>query len=220
MRSWQDGITETHGYGWWKDRDKLANIARDEALGRGPQLRGGVAVGRVGVKIRIDMQQLDNRLRTLPEKLALTIQRKALRKGLLVWQRTLQGLFGQHRTDLARPHLADHVATVSRVYRKRSRKLVWGAVGIRMGQATAAQMRKASRITARHGADIDQTAARASGAGRASLYELPGWRLHFLEGGTRGHAGTGYFAQVMDAQGAAVEAVIAAEISALMKGIG
>jgi hypothetical protein len=209
---WHEATESAMGAGWWRDRAKRIAVARHEASLRGPRFSSAVRTGKIGVKIHVKADQLDRRLKRLPQKLALSIQRKAIRKGLLLWRSTLRGLFGQHRTDYARPHLADHVAVVSRVYRRGKHRLAWGAVGIRKGTATGKQMERAVKSTVAQGVDARGTYRNAFT--RKYFRELPGWRLHFLESGTYSNRRNGvlYFVKVMNAQGPAVERAIANEI--------
>lgn len=210
---WHRNMVGMFGSGWWKSAAARREVAIFNAARRGPGLNSGLAVGRVGVTFRINASQIDARLRTLPERLALSIQRKAMRSGLKLWQGALMSLFGQHRTDFARPHVADHVAVVSRVYRRGHRRIIWGAVGIRKGQASGKQIERAIKSTIAQGVDPTR---------KAGTYdrELPGWRLHFLESGaySRRRRGTLYFQKVMNSLRSPVEAQIASEVRRLVQG--
>jgi len=214
---WHQSKLWEYGDRWWESAAIRRQIAIEGNKDRGPRFNAGVSVGRIGVKFHIKAEELDARLKQLPEKMALTIQRKGVKKGLKVWEGTLRVLFGRHRTDFARPHLADHVATVSRVYRRGRHRLVWGAVGIRKGAASGKQIERAVKSTQAHGID-----ARGSYRGTFSdpyFRELPGWRLHFLESGAyrRRRNGVQYFRRVMDMQGPHVSRIIAEEIRRLVE---
>lgn len=215
---WHRAMEETFGRGWWNNKALRREVAIESARARGPRFAPGVTVGRVGVKFQIDASQLDRRIRQLPERMALTIQRKAMRRGLVVWQRALQGMFGRHRTDYARPHLGDHVAVVSRVYRRGKRRVVWGAVGIRKGAASGKQIERAIKSTTAQGVDSRGTYGNLFGKNARYFRELPGWRLHFLESGaySRRRAGAFYFVKAMDALGGTVSNVIQQEIQRLV----
>ena len=215
---WHRAMDFRFGEGWWKSKDLRREVAIASAAARGPRFAPGVAIGRIGVSFRVDASQLDKRIRHLPERMALTIQRKGMRRGLVVWQRALQGLFWRHRTDFARPHIGDHVAVVSRVYRRGKHRLVWGAVGIRKGMASGKQIERAVKSTVASGADERGTYAGLFGKNSKYFRELPGWRLHFLESGaySRRRQGAQYFVKVMNSLGGQVSNVMHHEIQRLV----
>jgi hypothetical protein len=190
------------GHGWWKSKAKRIQLSRWYGRSsRGnfsPRATRGIHIGKmsgVGVHFKIDATRFDNALRRLPPKMAARIQRKGLRKGLVHWRGILKAFFGRHRSDKYQPHMADHVAVVSRVYKRAAGYLVWGAVGIRKGAANRKQLRRAMAATVAQGAG--QTLSQAERDARQML--LPGWRLHFLEadGKTRNTTGTYYFPKAM-----------------------
>lgn len=220
---WQEYAAENYGRNWWKSAALRRQVAIDEARMRGMagnDTRAGVLVGKVGVSFKIDSAQLDRRLRGLPVKAALTIQRKAMRRGLVVWQQVLRGMFARHRSDYLRPHLADHVAVVSRVYRRGGARLVWGGVGIRKGVATTKAMNRAISSTLAEGGDERATFRRLFGRGKgaSAFRDLPGWRLHFLESGTRSRRRRGhfYFPKAMSVAGNRVLDAIQQEMQRLV----
>lgn len=169
----------------------------------------------VGVVFKIDSRRFERHLQRLPPKMAARIQRKGLKKGLVHWRNILKAFFGRHRSDKFQPHMADHVAAVSRVYRRSGGYLVWGGVGIRTGAANRAQLRRAFKATIAEGAS--QTLSQAERDARQML--LPGWRLHFLEpdGKTRNHKGTYYFPKAMALGKRTVYRKMAGEVRRLVR---
>ena len=219
--SFHADMLDRFGDRWWTNKSTRRLVAIEAAKRRGIKGnlgRQGVVTGSVGVSFKIDFRELDHRLRKLPEKMALRIQRRGMRKGLVVWAGVIRSLFARHRSDYARPHLADHVAVVSRVYRRHRSRLIWGGVGIRKGAASSTQLNRAVAATVAQGVDSRGTMRRLFGGSSAYFRELPGWRLHFLEFGTHSNYGNGVqaFPRAMDMAGGRVADVMHAEVARLV----
>lgn len=219
---WHARMVDEFGAGWWRNastrRQVAITMAKERGV-RGNATRAGVVTGRVGASFKIDVRELDHRLRNMPEKMALTIQRRGMRRGLKVWESMIRMLFARHRSDYVRPHLVDNVAVVSRVYRRRSHRLIWGGVGIRKGAASSRELNMAVSRTMAHGADLRGTYRRLLGKSSSGFRDLPGWRLHFLEFGTNSNRGNGVlaFPRAMQMGGERVRQVIRESISKLIR---
>jgi len=155
------------------------------------------------VRMTVDSMTLDARIRKLPEVMAAKIMRKGVKNAMMIWRSALRGLYGKHRSAKIRQHLADNIAVHSRQYRRGKQRKIWGATGVRMGDATAAAVARAFRQGARRG----QTRV------ASDVIELPGRRLHFFEGGTKRWVGRRYFDHVMAATRSQVQAEIANSVN-------
>jgi len=222
--SWQAAQVARLGAGWWNDPAKLRQVAIEQNRLNGPRTNlavAGVLTGQVGVTFRIDASKLDRRLKQLPERLALRLQRRAIRRGLVVWQALLRSMFARHRSDYVHPHLNDHVAVVSRVYRHgHGRRIIWGGAGIRKGAASSRQLQVAAKASIAEGGDERATYRRLfSQQNKPGFRELPGWRLHFLESGTRAkrRRGVFYFPKAMAAAGGTVLETMRTETQRLLR---
>lgn len=219
--SWQAAQVARFGHGWWRNAATLRQVAIEQNRLRGPRAsvsNAGILTGQVGATFRIDAKRLDRRLKLLPEKLANRIQRRAIRRGLVVWQQLLRAMFARHRTDLIRPHLNDHLATVSRVYnRGAGRRIIWGGTGVRKGEASSRQLQVAAGATIAEGGD-QRASFRRLFRNKSAFRALPGWRLHFLESGTRTkrRRGVFYFPKAMAAAGGTVLETMRSETQKLL----
>lgn len=217
---WAEAGLSTFGPDWYKSKANLLKLSRMEGRrSRGMfNPRAVRSVRRVHgptASFKIDASRFDRHLRRLPAKMAARIQRKGLRKGLVHWRNVLKVFFSRHRSDKFQPHTANHVAVVSRVYRRSGGFLVWGGVGIRKGSANKAQLKRAARATIAHGAGQDFRAAERD----ARQLLLPGWRTHFLEarGKTRNTPGTYYFPKAFALGRRTVYRKMAGEIRRLVR---
>ena len=209
----QNAMESMYGREWYRDpalRRYFSQLARAYRENAGVVVKGSKTLRTYPFGVRMQMQSadFDKTLAKLPLALSARIQRKGLKKGLLIWRDALRGAFSRHRSPLLRPHLADHVAAHSRVYRRgKSARLVWGAVGIRHGQATMAQKTRALK------------GAKKTGRTKvgARFNELPGWRVHFIVTGNRHYEGRRYFELVMAATRSQVQDAIGAEVSRLIR---
>lgn len=133
----------------------------------GPYQVGGIrADRRMGIAFTPEMDpEVLRMLRRLPAQIQARFQRRAMRQALNVWKRIAQPLYQRHRTKIQRKHLDQSLAIVSRVYRRRSGAVIWGALGFRMG-----------RLTPGIGGVLPQ-------ANRLYAHEWAGWRAHFFESG-------------------------------------
>lgn len=209
----QNAMESMYGRDWHRDpvlRRHFSQLARAYRENAGVVVRGSKTLRTYPFGVRMQMQSsdFDKSLQKLPLAVAARIQRKGLKKGLLIWRDALRSAFRVHRSPLLRPHLADHVAAHSRVYRRgKNARLVWGAVGIRHGGATEAQKTKALK-------QAKKTGRTKIGA---QFNELPGWRVHFIVTGNRHYQGRRYFEIVMNSTRNQVQDAIAFEVSQLIK---
>jgi hypothetical protein len=202
---------QTYGYGWWNDQQLRVFFSRTynawKSNPKSPDKK--IKPYPFVMNFRLEAHELDRRLLTLPEKLAKSIMRKAIKKGQLIWRDALRAALGKHRTTDTTLHLADNVVTHSRVYKRGKRRKIWAATGVRYGGATLSAISRAYK-----------KGIKSSGSTRlgrnSSLY--PGWRLHFIEGGTKRYPGRRYMDQIMAGTRTQVQAAIGAEVKRLVKG--
>lgn len=177
--------------------------------------------GLIRIRVQFDAGRVERKFRELPGKMQRSIRRRAMRKALTVVSSALKGELAKHRTRYGRPHLADNVAVVNRNYRKSRRRgtyLLYGAAGVRFGGAPLKVMAKAQAaapgpeqsvsgyrrtITSAFGRALPSTTVTVAphtrkGKPRANPYAgfLPGWRWHFIEGGTRRFMGRKYLERI------------------------
>ena len=205
----QNAMATTFGQAWYKDPGLRRYFARVAAAYRANAgvVRAGSKKLRVypfGVRMQMESKDFDKALDRLPLAMAARIQRKGLKKGLMIWRDAVRTAFSAHRSPLLRPHLAENVAAHSRVYKRgRNGRLVWGAVGVRWGGATESQKVKALK-------EAKKTGRTKVGA---HFNELPGWRVHFIVTGNNSFKGRRYFELVMNTTKNQVQEAIAFEIS-------
>ena len=115
----QNAMESMYGREWYRDpalRRYFSQLARAYRENAGVVVKGSKTLRTYPFGVRMQMQSadFDKTLAKLPLALAARIQRKGLKKGLLIWRDALRGAFSRHRSPLLRPHLADHVAAHSR----------------------------------------------------------------------------------------------------------
>jgi hypothetical protein len=143
----------------------------DRALQRAGGASGFPAVPGVAPRFTFDTGPFEATMSRMPETIARGIYRKALRAGLKVWQGIAEVQYGaRHRSRFNRPHVADHFFNWTSIRRNAGGFSIYGAVAV-----------KKSGTILREG--------KGDGKWKAYFNDLPGWRFHFVEGGTYGRRG-------------------------------
>lgn len=171
--------------------------------------------GMIRLRVEFDPGTVERKFLALPKRMQRSIRRKAMKAGLAIIRGSLRRQLAAHRTSYVRPHLADSVATVSRNIRKSRRRgtyLLWGAVGIRFGKAPLRMLGKLQGAAAAGGGTTAVQSYTRSVGGRAIAVQghsrrararttpypadLPGWRWHFIERGTKRFIGRRYLERI------------------------
>jgi len=205
----QTYFDQQYGYGWWQDPQLRVFFSRTYNAWKGSSAAPNAKLKAYPfvVNLRLEAHELDQRLLKLPDKLAKSIMRKGLKKGQLIWRDALRAALRVHRTTDTTLHLADNVVTHSRVYRRGKRRKIWAGTGVRYGGASVAAVSRAWK-----------QGVKASGSTKLGKHSsaYPGWRLHFIESGTKRFTGRRYLDKIMASTRNQVQSAIASEVRRLV----